>query len=124
MRGSILFLSATALLASGASAQTARPGPKVHVSEAKDTSDCKNTSGGLATAGGGAAGALVGSKVIGGSYGIMGGMAAGSLAADHVSKKAKCKPKATVENGDEEQPAPKAKTKGKSLGALRGALGL
>lgn len=114
----------TALLtASAALAQSSdAPGPKVHVTDVEDTTNCVRerpaNNSGIRTI----AGSVVGNRILPG-YGGLAGQTAGQVAdaaAANSDKREKCQPTAYAE-GDEPAPAPKKK---KGLGALRSSLGL
>ncbi|MBO9519422.1 MAG: hypothetical protein J7493_15265 [Porphyrobacter sp.] len=72
-------------------------GPKVHVSEAQDTTECRKVPtrrAGLGSLGGALAGRATRNK-----YGVIGGALAGGVAADELEKHGRCAPKANVESG-------------------------
>ncbi|HEY0598380.1 hypothetical protein [Sphingopyxis sp.] len=110
MRSTLLSLTALLIVSTPAAAkkqpaeppapaaQPAKPGPKVHVSEAVDTSECMSVASkksGL----GGLVGGIVG-LVAGDATVAMAGAAAGSIAADKIDRKSGCAPKAAIA-GDE-----------------------
>lgn len=107
MKSTLLSLTALLIVSTPAAAKTqpaeppapaaqtaAKPGPKVHVSEAVDTSECMSVASkksGL----GGLVGGIVG-LVAGDATVAMAGAAAGSIAADKIDRKSGCAPKATI----------------------------
>jgi hypothetical protein len=88
----------------------ATPGPKVHVSDAKDTTGCDKLFNPAAAAAGRVAGAVVGAKLGVGMMGHYGMVIAGDQAAIQASNASRCNAKAEV-GQDAAQPAQKPKKK-------------
>ncbi len=87
-----------AVVEGNGSGQAAATGPRVHTSRARDVTDCGKTQGGPRTVAGIGLGTLLGSKVIGGSNGILAGAAAAGIAGDALDRKARCGPTADIES--------------------------
>lgn len=105
-----------------ASGTVAATGPKVHTSQARDVTSCSRTvNGGGDAAVGLALGGLLGSKVGGGSTGVLAGSAIGGVAGTEIEKKRRCGPDADIESNAASDPAPRKK---RGIGGLRNALGL
>lgn len=133
MMRTLMFASALLTVLTGAStfcAEAAQPqtqtttnGPKVHVSESEDVTDCSNATGGALTSAGIMAGSLIGSKASGSGRGTMVGAAVGGEVGDQVGRKVRCDPRAEVEDGAQSQ-EPRDQKKKSSLSRFKGALGL
>lgn len=116
----IPLTAAVLMVAVPATAQTAASGPKVHASKSKDITDCTaRTQGGPRSVAGIGLGTLAGLKAGGGATGIAAGAAVAGTVGETLDRKARCGPKADIENNAAPDEAPKKKKKF-SLGGLLG----